>query len=718
MIESIYISIYDDTLPSVSDEDIVDFAEKGSIRWTYDGSDDKFLAMMPSQLQFDMEVSIEDSKNDLFYDYLFTGNETRYRVTIHDQSDRILWQGFLLPEEYNEPYVTGTFFIHITATDGLGRLRGKTLSRDFYRARQSVIKTIAQCLQQTGLELDIYIDAGIENHIARKHWERLYLDAQQLGTEESPMDCYSILEGILVEIGSTLFQQNNRWYIIGLNKRGASQSGNIRKYNFKGENPTSVFSQIINPRNLNFYATPFVGIKAPYKELAVSENISETLDLFPDRLVNQNWMMEREGQLSPSVDHWRKVGAGTLRRVSVAGNWLPGEWDGEEFEQQAVVGMWLDRDVPIVPSYPSSSSNYITLWQPRYMRGGQYIDFDFVWDYSLLNIQGEDVDDYIEMSNWYDVTLNGNVIMSNRPNFPNRKRFLWDVEFRQNDRRREATFTVKVRKHWLENDGFINIKLYHGGTMNLSVYTAELERRIRTLKFNYRKEIKSLFTKRRMIDYTTTHEVSLMNAGSVFDAAQSSFLYQSEVTGLTPVEFFVQYHTDEENVIRLRQLGLAQVLSNPQSIFFKRPDSDFYEYIYQIEIYDIGLGQIKIIFPEDDYVIRGNGYLYIRHGFYWNPQEETGVLPAREKWIDTSHPETYDRLGNVVGMLYHNIYPTSILAMEGEAIGIIQPLDIIQFQLKNKMRSFVPVRIEIMPNENTSSVTVIEYKNEKVTGYE
>jgi len=222
MIYSISISVYDTTLPA-SPAIPINYAARTSCKLYYDGGDSKLITLMASRLEFAMEVDYSQSLNSLFYDHLFTGNETKFKTIVRDQDDNILWEGFLLPDEYSEPFTTGTFFVNLTATDGLGRLEGKHFSEAWYRARHSYTKILADCLKMTGLELDINLAPAIENvGFQAQRWDNIFIDGASWGDTSSKATCKEILEDILKETACTLFQQDGEWYVIGYNHRNAS----------------------------------------------------------------------------------------------------------------------------------------------------------------------------------------------------------------------------------------------------------------------------------------------------------------------------------------------------------------------------------------------------------------------------------------------------------------------------------------------------------------
>ena len=116
---------------------LVEKAEGSSIILEWLGGDKKDdLLIVGSRLSFTM---VGMSQSDGQYLDLFTGDETRYRVTQEDENGVLIWQGFLLPDSYSEPYTNSPILVDFTATDGLGRLKGKYLPEDFYEEEKSII---------------------------------------------------------------------------------------------------------------------------------------------------------------------------------------------------------------------------------------------------------------------------------------------------------------------------------------------------------------------------------------------------------------------------------------------------------------------------------------------------------------------------------------------------------------------------------------------------
>ena len=66
----------------------------------------------------------------------------------------------------------------------------------------------------------------------------------------------------------------------------------------------------------------------------------------------------------------------------------------------------------------------------------------------------------------------------------------------------------------------------------------------------------------------------------------------------------------------------------------------------------------------------------------------------------------------------HDIYHDPIITIEGTTKGLIFPLEILGFSLNNKLRTFLPTRLSLIPGENSTQITAIEYKNINVNDYE
>lgn len=718
MIETISISIYDTTLPQVSEENILDFAEKGSIHWVYDGGDNKFLTMMASRLEFDMEVSIEESLDVLVYDYLFTGNETRYSVIMRDQDENVLWRGFLIPEEYVEPYDKATFFIHFTATDGLGRLRGHTLPQSFYRARQSVIKVIADCLKKTGLELEIWLDGSIHNKKAEGLWETLFVDAQQWFTEETPANCYDILNALLEEIGATIFQQNDRWYIVPWNRRGSTNTFSMRKYTKDGI-PVNYTSVAPEQKPVLWYATPSISIKAPFREVTVDTGISESVSVFPEDVVEQKVSITETLITLPQDIYPAYWTSETLDLFLFdTSQYFYPEYLGEPLDFVWSPTFWRKYGVQ---EYPANLNYYMTLKNPEYVKEGGFLDIELEIRSSYeASGDASGIDDDKIM---YEILLDNETIISNKPGWAKRElyKLKFDNQLPYGDSPIISSGVLSLKDYELTDSGYINIRIYYG----VNAYgNSPFFLTVPKLNVNY-KQAKIVFKKRRNIDFTFKNAVSIFHGDSVIPLETRSFVYQPVIpeADFIELQFAAGYEFDPTRNNRplgwclfFESASFDLVFDNKYQLYVIRENSDFPEYIKEVAFLDVGYDLVKVTLP-DGYLIRESDRFLIRTtGFPGDPQI-TSYIEAREQWEKTVYSGNGGRLGDVLAETYHDLQPESMITMEGNLKGLVQPLDVMQFELKNTQRNFIPIRIDMLPNENQTSITMVEYKNQSVGGY-
>lgn len=197
------------------------FVEKGSMKIDYQGSDSRFDSIMSSS--FTISIDNETAEDARYLD-LFAGEERRYKVEVLDLdkplSKQLMWQGYILPDVYSEPYTNVRFFVRFSATDGLASLKEKPF---VHYKTENVITYIARCLFETGLKQDIYFAPGIWNS-AMLWWHQIQIFEEWYREERKDgsvkrKNCYEVLESLLKAVGATLFTWAGKWYIIGYNRR-------------------------------------------------------------------------------------------------------------------------------------------------------------------------------------------------------------------------------------------------------------------------------------------------------------------------------------------------------------------------------------------------------------------------------------------------------------------------------------------------------------------
>lgn len=262
------MSYYIDIIDTVSTETqiVVENASASGIVLKWNGGDTKDdVAIVTSEFNFDM---LSKTAADASFINFFTGDENRFKVLVKNQDDdSVVWQGYILPDLYSEPYQNGVFFVSFTASDGLGRLKGKYLPDEYYSREKSLIDIYCQCLLLTGVELDLYFNPAIENFV-NKNWDTIYIDTASFLDKDKKKDAYQILETLLKDTLCICYQADNRWYIEGLNTRQVRQVI-YKVYNTAGTlSGTVTYNRLL--KEITALATPVFTIIPPYNEITVS----------------------------------------------------------------------------------------------------------------------------------------------------------------------------------------------------------------------------------------------------------------------------------------------------------------------------------------------------------------------------------------------------------------------------------------------------------------
>lgn len=292
------------------------FAQQGAPVLSWNGSDDNFQTIMTSELNFNM---LSDGAQDGRYLDLFTGDESRYMVKVEKvlssvqylgvQSVQLLWQGFLLPDQYSEPYENVNFFVNFTATDCLGILKDHLFNMLPYDYNETVVRIIAMCLKKTNLYQDIYISEAFK--LESVEWRNVFLNSANfrgeaetgVGNVEAYLSdatdydsCYDVLDKILKALGSTLFSYGGNWYVIGWNKKHLVLDS-FKVYDFHG-NYKSTQQQVKEFHGAAYFdEKPMVYANSPLVYIDVNSNLD-----FEDTVYNDLGLVDIEGSDDEKYD--------------------------------------------------------------------------------------------------------------------------------------------------------------------------------------------------------------------------------------------------------------------------------------------------------------------------------------------------------------------------------------------------------------------------------
>ena len=739
--EKFIISIYDTSLIAVGGPEPINFAGKGTVQLLYDGGDDKLINLFNSRLAFSLEVPLENSTEDLYYEDLFTGDEYKYKVVVTNENAAILWSGFMLPDSYNEPYTTGTFYVNFLATDGIGKLKGKLLDKigwykwDWYEARHSIIKAIADCLQLTNLELEIKVDPSIENEIAGRRLDKVFVNGGTWfdAAAKRGQSAYDILEDLITEIGCVLFQQDNYWYIMGINTRSAAQTV-FNRYDYLGVYIADTINNINHGKYVNWNASPQVALVPPYKEIIINTGLDDALSLFPKDIVRQDWQKQEALQSPPPVSYWKpnSPAQNPVQLTARLGNekWeVNNDWPTYQGNSIKLTGVLAADVVTHIPSENTIMSNYLSLKKPVYVNGGEgetldvKINIKTWWPIPANHDWVNTVDNDIIR---FAILLDGVVIASNKPGYTGRENYFLEnyesIIAKNGFTNSEITSVFDFTDVEIPSNGYLDFHFYHPGDAEGAGVVSVMEYyAISELEIKYNPIEGKTFTKRREIDFTKTKELSIKHGDTVLSGIDNNFIIQE----LIPETELDEIPTIGAGVIpghghSLRIDGggyFSILLANKDSLYFRRITSDYPEYLNEVELFiKDGNYYIRIVFP-DGHLPNIAGELLVRPLTAGDPQTPA-YRDYRESWKKSTNDNGYDRYGNVLAELMHDIHHHTMVTMEGTSKRMVWPLDMIRYNFNNKVKSFVPTRLTLTPGENETKVTAIEYINENVQDYE
>lgn len=512
-------------------------AKKNSINLTYEGADDKFQTLMASNLTFSLLV--RDGMDGKFY-HLFTGSESRFRVDLLDERNRLIWRGFLLPDQYSEPYKSPTFFVSMTATDCLGLLKGKDLPDEYYTQRKTVIDFIAKALQLTGLEQDIYFCPSIvpSNNY---RWDEITVDGAAYIEKDDDDDledlaperdsAYDILERLIHDLGCKLFTYEGKWYIIGINQQH-ERVVLFDKYSYSGVYQSTV--PLIRPYSVvTFYSDPIISVQPPLKtvELNADYNFENTI------IDKEYYEQQEEGNDQELVRQWKMIG-------DVGFVWLPR--DGKWIHERGRVRIVYPKILSVARWKIESNirGNYMQLRDPIWIEASDFpapvqkkfleVDLELICYTTKATKAKFEKDEYGAVIR-YEIIHNNNVIASNFPDSPVYDSSVLEVKFSDSsnsdaqklnyvETRRNLTGKIKIDKLQITQSGYLNVVIYPPVLLN-NYDPVFNEVGISTLKIKVLAVKKYKIKKKRRIDYTATHKGELFHVDSRQDNTKRNFRF-------------------------------------------------------------------------------------------------------------------------------------------------------------------------------------------------
>lgn len=666
---SYYIDIIDTLSPLV--QIVPKSASAKGIVLEWSGSDAKDdLTIIASNLIFDMLTVNDDDA--AFIDF-FTGDEHRFKTLVKNSvDDAIIWQGYVVPDLYEEPYKNVNFFVKFTATDGLGRLKGKYLPEEFYSREKSLIDIFCQILRLTGLELELYFAPAIENFLEKK-WHKIYIDTESFVDNKKKKDAYSIFETLLQDTLCVCFQCDNRWYIEGINMR------HVRKITYKTYDIVGNYLGIIQYDRLlkaiTPLVTPLVTVIPPYNEITVIHK--KTAINLPKTASNE------------TNDGWALV-------TGVIGIINPSEWMSNGFYKALcpAPGYFVTIynqyyfDNNFATTWPQDDTKFISLRKKLFFDAGNKVKFTF--EFFIIH---RAVGNQGTISTWnnnckYEIVFNGSVLFSNFGGVvEDREQMIFDEN---------GTSKIEI-EHVFVTEGLVDIKLYRpigrvgdNGVLGIRLSKAEIE----ILNFNETEIETDLingdFTVDKEIDLNYAEDKSGFSNG--FRLAklkeETTFVNETAIPIIHSFEFNGKYYSQV-------QLDGANLI--------KENRYQVYHFFDLVQVNDVVYN-----WEGGEQMVVETAIPYTYGFFYVKKYAIADILENRNHWVQWT--DAFYKIENTsylktVANIYRRMFNVAHEKLDVTALNAVKFNDMVQFHYVF-MKDFVVLNCSWALDENKTTLTL------------
>lgn len=286
-----------------------------SINYT-NGSEFKFETIRGSECIINFFADYENQ-----FEEILTSDKGIYRVEVYKNSV-FYWGGFVIQDNYSEPFQSVPYQISLRATDGLGDLKNYTLKQvdgGLYAYNMPLIQILLRCLSnlQNGTQLITSIDL-FEFGIDRFSGSEDALNSIQvnpytyLDKDDLTLNCSQIVKSILEIFNAYIFYKDGKYYVERVNyKLQDTLKRSIYNISFNSEStlyPTladeNILATVSKTGVLKFVdADQSITYQTPYKSVRVSNQpgISEPI------IVNPFFRQWNTGSTLPL--NWVKAGS-------------------------------------------------------------------------------------------------------------------------------------------------------------------------------------------------------------------------------------------------------------------------------------------------------------------------------------------------------------------------------------------------------------------------
>jgi len=655
-----YITIKD--VDNQQNELILHFAESDSVLLDYNGDEEAPKPLVGSSLSFSILVNdCTDGK----YDEYFTTDEKKWKTQLWkdngQQNDALLWQGYLLPETYYEPWGTKTFFVDFEAVDGLGLLKGKYFKDDFYEEEKTVIEFICAALEETKVSNDLYIDEAINNRWLGEYntWQNTIIKGgffKDSNGEKKSM--YDVLESIIGSMQCQLYHWADLWYMEGINKRNFLDS-EFKKFKINTASAVNgTYTNDKNVKNVTWIDNPVVTMKPPFKKVSTSHKkepfkLSDDIVGFTELPFDYNLHEETDGGVHSKF--WNVIGSG---------NPMINLGTPQEVENSLVY-------LTIFPS--TGGNNYIELRNKPYVLEGVTLNLElevqlvFTGDLSQARAQ--------ELVNCvvYNMSIDGVLIYTNE-NVGNSN--LTSLNFDTNGK-------AKVElTHKVSRSGVLDFRFYAMKYDNSTEQPQISSYGIKKLKIKQESdEDEVIFETKINAEASTINDIDLKISD---DETRNTLSWQLDYLDKQAVsgnfrDYDVYYAFREEmvwyNVVDLKAAYDAETFK----VYYSVAGDPTKIPAENVKIFYNYKGGEETVITFDNSVEADKFHIFI------SPKRKPSI--ERYKWLqwqDSIYRAGFDRYGKTVANVVSNTRDLEYKTIEGDCLDPIKFNDIIGFEYQNQ----------------------------------
>jgi len=733
-----------------------EYAKFSSLKLNYDGEDTKNFSLFPSKLSFTMLVQ---SNVETTFLHLFTGNETRYKLKLISKFDtglqievNTIWEGFLLPEQFDEPLLYADYFVSFVATDGMARLKQKTLAPEYYQEKKNVIEVLHACLALTGLQQPIIYAEALQNAGFVLDYKDLCVTTDSYD-QNAKSNAYEILE--YLSKGHRVFTFMGCWYVIGFNRLNELNIA-AKKYPFPETGTVTAGEPVVINRSLlkqHFNADTMASTAPPLQKVTVNWTHNNAPSLIPEDLVTHDPLNFETDNTDRTPRYWQiatdaAIALETWMFFSSTYHFTPElPLDANYFGALDIRENFKRENGPFLSFSDSVSyisdlqDNYAYMSDAFYISGvtdlERFATVSIEWFIQLADNAVED--DVREKINNLDFNYDSFAVL--RTDYKNDPLSEAEVYLDQNANFPFSLSVVNMNIHSIGSvpvlKGVLNgqkVLIAKDGWYRFVLYPSVADTDLKDQKVYT--QLTFLMTEpsseetvlSKNIDYTTEFDLSIFHSGSLSGQSSQRFLFSDSlssdiVNGITPNRsytitrrFYSKIDVLTGGIVTHFEItvGLSNVdyynLKNGYQLHkgsgsTTEIDRVYYTLVDSVETQGKAIRQLVMVTENTDNYIEETDAISLVQDFNYS-----------EHWIDKWRRYGVDEscsYATALSRMLIDINNRSLYILEGNYSLLVSPLDLITNEYDGQ-RNYIPSRISMALDRNTTQVRVLEAHTSEV----